>query len=279
MTELSLSITLLLTSFLVGILGAMSGLGGGSILTPILFLFLGVDLRYAMGTSLVAAIATSSGAAAAYVREGFTNLRIGMFLEVATSSGAILGAFVAPFVPKPWLCFIFSLVLFQSAWSALRSRSERADDNAKSDSLALKLNLDGNYPVAGKMVNYKVHRVLPGFFVMLLAGVSSGLLGIGSGPLKVLAMDQLMRLPFKVSTTTSNFMIGVTAAASAGVYLNRGYVDPVLSAPVMIGMVAGSMFGARILPKMKTESLRKIFAVLIILIGVQMLYKGLGGNL
>jgi len=279
LTELNLSIILLLSSFAIGILGAMSGLGGGSILTPVLYIFLGVDLHYAMGTSLVATIATSSGAAAAYVREGYTNLRVGMFLETATTTGAICGALLVSLVPKPFLCIIFALVLFQSAWSSLHAKSEKEEDLVPTDPLAEKLGLNGSYPLAGEMKSYKVHNVKGGYAVMLCAGCLSGLLGIGSGPLKVLALDQLMRLPFKVSTTTSNFMIGVTAAASAGVYMSRGYVDPVLSAPVVVGIVGGSMLGARILPKIKTNILRRIFAVLIVLVAIQMIYKGFGGQL
>ncbi len=279
LTELNLSIVLLLSSFLIGILGAMSGLGGGSILTPVLYLFLGVDLRYAMGSSLIAAIATSSGAAAAYVKEGYTNLRVGMFLEIATVSGAIFGALLAAIIQKNILCIIFGLVMFQSAWLALHAKPDASVDTEAADPLAEKFSLNSSYPLNGVLRDYKVHNVRGGFFMMLVAGCLSGLLGIGSGPLKVLAMDQMMKLPFKVSTTTSNFMIGVTAAASAGVYMNRGFVDPILCAPVMLGMVAGSMIGARLLPKVDTKLLRKLFAILIVIVGIEMIYKGLGGKL
>lgn len=279
MTELELSLILLFSSFGIGFLGALSGLGGGSILTPILYLFLGVDLHYAMGSSLVAAIATSSGAAAAYVKEGYTNMRVGMFLELATTFGAILGAYLAGMASKSFIAILFGLVLFQSAWMALKKKSTEEDGEASSDKDAQWLNLSGSYPTKSGKKNYGVHNVKGGFAVMLGAGCLSGLLGIGSGPMKVLAMDQLMRLPFKVSTTTSNFMIGVTAAASAGVYMSRGYIDPVLSAPVIVGVVGGSLVGARVLPKVKNDLLRKIFAGLIIFIGAQMIYKGFGGNL
>lgn len=248
-------------------------------MTPILFLFLGVDLKYAMGSSLVAAIATSSGAAAAYVKEGYTNMRVGMFLELATTFGAIFGAYLAGMASKSILSIIFGLVLFQSAWMALKKKGGDDEGDLSSDKDAQWLNLAGTYPTADGKKQYGVHNVKGGFVVMLAAGCLSGLLGIGSGPMKVLAMDQLMRLPFKVSTTTSNFMIGVTAAASAGVYMSRGYIDPVLSAPVMVGVVGGSLVGARVLPKVKNDLLRKIFAFLIIFIGAQMLYKGFGGNL
>lgn len=278
MTEIELSAILLFSSFAIGFLGALSGLGGGSILTPVLFLFLGVDLRYAMGSSLIAAIATSSGAAAAYVREGYTNMRVGMFLELATTCGAIAGAYLAGVASKSIIAIIFGLVLLQSGWMALKKKEDRSDDS-KPDQTAEWLKLSANYPTPNGIQHYSVHNVKGGFAVMLAAGCLSGLLGIGSGPMKVLAMDQMMRLPFKVSTTTSNFMIGVTAAASAGVYMSRGYIDPVLSAPVIVGVVAGSLIGARILPKVKNDILRKIFAGLIFFIAAQMIYKGLGGKL
>lgn len=277
MTEIPFSFLLLLTSFVAGIFGALSGLGGGSILTPILILGFGVDLRYAIGASLISVIATSSGAASAYVKEGYTNMRIGMFLELATTLGAVLGALTAAYFNKSVLAIIFGLAMFQSAWMSLKPKTESGSSD-KADPLATWLNMNGRYPSANGPIEYKAQNVPAGFGLMFVAGWLSGLLGIGSGAIKVLAMDQAMKLPFKVSTTTSNFMIGVTAAASAGIYLSRGYIDPVLAAPVMLGVLGGSLIGAKLLPKTNNKTLRNIFAVLVVLIGIQMVYKGLNGG-
>ena len=233
-------------SALAGLLGALTGLGGGVVITPALVLLFGVDLRYAIGASLVSVIATSSGAASAYVREGFSNIRIGMFLEVATTLGALFGAFLTARIPTSALAIIFGLVLLYSAFVSSR-RHPPSHADAPRDALAERLRLDGSYPTAEGPHHYRVGRVKTGFAMMFGAGTLSGLLGIGSGALKVIAMDQAMRLPFKVSTTTSNFMIGVTAAASAGIYLNRGYIDPGLTMPVMLGVLLGSFAGAHIL--------------------------------
>ena len=265
-------------SFAAGMLGALTGLGGGMIIVPMLTLLFGVDIRYAIGASLISVIATSSGAAAAYVREGYTNIRIGMFLEVATTIGALSGAYIAGLISTSAIAIIFAVVLAYSAFRSLRPREELAD-NGPSDKWAMRLRLNGTYPTAEGMQAYTVHKVPTGFSLMYAAGVLSGLLGIGSGAVKVLAMDQAMRLPFKVSTTTSNFMIGVTAAASAGVYLHRGYIDPVLAFPVMIGVLVGALAGARILAGAKVPALRAIFAVVIMFLAVEMAYKGLRGGI
>jgi hypothetical protein len=260
-----------------GFFGALTGLGGGVIITPVLTLLLGVDMRYAMGATLVSIIATSSGAAAAYVREGYTNVRIGMFLEVATTFGALAGAFLAAYVPTPALAVIFGVMLLHSAWLSGRPRP-KDQLPAASDKLATRLKLDGSYPTRSGWQRYHVRRIKTGFAIMFGAGTLSGLLGIGSGAFKVIAMDQAMGIPFKVSTTTSNFMIGVTAAASAGVYLNRGYVDPGLAMPVTLGVLAGSTLGARYLAGAATARLRKIFAVIVGLLAVQMIYSGISGR-
>ena len=233
-------------AFTAGFLGALTGLGGGVVIVPMLALLFGVDLRYAIGASLVSVIATSSGAAAAYVKEGYSNIRIGMMLEIATTIGALAGAFLALVVAPNIISVIFGVVLIVSAYLSSRSRPED-NPSDKPNPLAVRLKLDGHYPTPEGLKAYHVHRVPLGFVLMFVAGVLSGLLGIGSGALKVLAMDQAMRLPFKVSTTTSNFMIGVTAAASAGVYLARGYIEPGLVLPVMLGVLPGSLLGARVL--------------------------------
>lgn len=264
-------------SFLAGLLGAMTGLGGGVIVVPVLAIAFGVDLRYAIGASLVSVIATSSGAAAAFVREGYSNMRVGMFLEIATSFGAMFGAYLATRVPTAGIAIVFGVVLLYSAYASLR----RPDDQhaATTDSLARWLKLDSSYPTEQGRQEYHVQRVPLGFALMALAGTLSGLLGIGSGALKVLAMDRGMRLPFKVSSTTSNFMIGVTAAASAGIYFSRGYIDPGLSMPVMLGVLAGSLIGARVLMHTGIRVLRIVFAVVIILMALEMIYNGVTGKL
>jgi uncharacterized protein len=261
-----------------GFLGSLTGLGGGVVLVPLLALVFGVDIRYAIGASLISVIATSSGAAAAYVKEGYTNLRVGMFLEIATTVGALGGAFLAARVPTSWIAVTFGVVLIHSAYLSSRTPGPEAAEGA-SDAWARRLRLDGSYPTPSGPRAYQVRAVPTGFGLMFGAGMLSGLLGIGSGAIKVLAMDRAMHLPFKVSTTTSNFMIGVTAAASAGVYLNRGYIDPGLAMPVMLGVLLGSLVGARVLAWARTRLLRIIFSLVILLLGVEMIYNGLTGRL
>ncbi len=265
-------------SFLAGLLGALTGLGGGVVIVPLLSLVFGVDIRYAIGASLVSVIATSAGAAYAYVKEGFTNIRIGMFLEIAATVGALCGAFLATRIHTSVLAVIFGVVLIHSAYISLRPRSDRGETE-QPDKLATRLRLDGSFPTTEGQQTYHVYAVPTGFGLLFSAGALSGLLGIGSGAIKVLAMDHFMRIPFKVSTTTSNFMIGVTAAASVGIYLNRGYIDPGLSMPVMIGVLMGSMAGARILVKTRTRLLRLIFSIVMLLIAFEMIYNGLTGRL
>jgi uncharacterized membrane protein YfcA len=263
-----------LGSILAGWLGALTGLGGGVVIVPLLVLVFGVDIRYAIGASLVSVIATSSGAAAAYVKEGYSNIRIGMFLEIATTFGAVAGAYVAARVAPGAIGVVFGIVLLYSAFLSSRPRQEGLGDD-RPDVLATRLKMDSSYPVPGGRQTYHVHNVPAGFGLMFVAGTLSGLLGIGSGAIKVLAMDQAMRLPFKVSTTTSNFMIGVTAAASAGVYLNRGFIDPGLAMPVMLGVLLGSLLGARMLMAARVRALRLIFSLVIVALGIEMIYGGL----
>ena len=278
MNVLEFTVLVALGSWIAGFLGALTGLGGGVVLVPLLTLFFKVDIRYAVGASLVSVIATSSGAAAAYVKEGLSNIRIGMFLEIATTLGALLGAFLATKVPAAALAIIFGLVLVYSAYLSKQPRP-KPTGNEVPDPLATRLRLNGSFPTPDGVREYFVRRVPAGFSLMFGAGALSGLLGIGSGAVKVLAMDQAMKIPFKVSTTTSNFMIGVTAAASAGVYLSRGYIDPGLAMPVMLGVLAGSLVGTRVLMKAETKVLRVVFSVVIVLLGLEMIYKGLTGRI
>jgi uncharacterized protein len=280
--------TLLLVLFVgalfAGFLGSLTGLGGGVILVPLLTIGFGIDIHYAIGTSLISVIATSSGAASAFVREGLLNIRIGMFLEIATTLGAIVGAAIAYFAPTHMIAIIFGMVLLYSAADSFRKRKEsfssQDQNEIKYGKFTQLLKTRGTYvDTAGVPVEYKLQHVGGGFVVMWVAGILSGLLGIGSGALKVIAMDSIMKIPFKVSTSTSNFMIGVTAAASAGVYFTRGYIDPVLSMPVVIGVLGGSLLGARILLKSQTKSIRIVFAIVIAFLAMEMIYNGLVKNI
>jgi uncharacterized protein len=278
MNVLEFTILVWIGSVIAGFLGALTGLGGGVVLVPLLTLFFKVDIRYAVGASLVSVIATSSGAAAAYVREGISNIRIGMFLEIATTLGALLGAFLTARISTGTIAIVFGAVLLYSAYVSGQPRIKDPLDDVP-DALATRLRLNGSFPTPEGTRRYCPRRVPAGFSLMFGAGALSGLLGIGSGAVKVLAMDQAMRIPFKVSTTTSNFMIGVTAAASAGVYLSRGYIDPALAMPVMLGVLSGSFLGSRLLFRAETKSLRLVFSVIILLLGAQMLYKGIAGKI
>jgi uncharacterized protein len=278
MTTLTFAALIALGSVGAGLIGALTGLGGGVILVPLLTLAFGVNVRYAAGASLVSVIATSSGAAASYVRDGFTNMRIGMLLEVATTIGAIGGAILAGYVSTGFIAIVFGVVLL---YSAFRSATPTTDDVASGppDPVATRFNLDSSVPTPTGPRHYTVSHVPLGFGLMGIAGVLSGLLGVGSGAVKVLAMDRAMHLPFKVSTTTSNFMIGVTAAASAGIYLRRGYIDPLLACPVMIGALVGALIGARLLRRFQVPLLRRVFAIVIAALAVQMMIEGIRGTL
>jgi uncharacterized protein len=260
-----------------GFLGSLIGLGGGVVVTPVLSVFLGVDIRYAIGASLVSVIATSSGAAAAYVRDGYSNIRIGMLLEIATTLGALFGAYLGTHISTRMLSVIFGLILLQSAWQTSRGR-KAGKKPLPPDPLGDKLKMNGSYKTAKGIESYEVRRVKTGFGLMFGAGTLSGLLGIGSGSLKVIAMDQAMQIPFKVSTATSNFMIGVTAAASASVYLSRGYVNPTIAMPVTLGVLAGSMIGARFLARLPVRLLRRVFAVVVVAVAIQMIVNGIRGQ-
>ena len=261
-----------------GFLGSLTGLGGGVVIVPLLSLVFRFDIHYAMGASLVSVIATSSGSAAAYLKEGFSNIRIGMFLEIATTLGALTGAYLATRAPTAAIAIVFGLVLIYSSVTSVRKRKERRHD-LPPDRIAHLLRLDGAFPEEGRTTSYRVRRVPLGFGLMFGAGTLSGLLGIGSGAVKVLAMDEAMGVPFKVSTTTSNFMIGVTAAASAGIYLTRGYIEPAIAMPVTLGVLAGSLLGAKVLVRANVRSIRWVFALVIAALGVEMIAHGIEGRL
>jgi len=278
MSVLLFTIVVLLGAFLAGLLGSMTGLGGGVVIIPLLTLVLGVDLHYAIGASIISVIATSSGSAAAYVKEGITNIRIGMFLEIATTISAIFGAVITIYINPSYIAIVFGMILLFSAAMMVRKKVDRSD-NDTSGKLAVWLKLNGTYPTENGIQKYAVHNVAGGFLMMFVAGIISGLLGIGSGALKVIAMDNIMRIPFKVSTTTSNFMMGVTAAASAVVYFHRGQIDPGIAMPVTIGVLIGSTLGAKILLRTKTDKLKVVFAVVVTFLALQMIYNGVTGKL
>ncbi len=278
MSVLVFTAVLFATSIVAGFLGALTGLGGGVVIVPVLTLLFKVDIRYAIGASLVSVIATSSGAAIAYVREGLSNIRIGMFLEIATTLGALLGAYLTAKISSHWIAIVFGVVLLYSAIASFRKKAD-ITGKVQESHLAKQLELSGTYPGPDGIETYTAQRVPLGFGVMFGAGTLSGLLGIGSGAVKVLAMDQAMGLPFKVSTTTSNFMIGVTAAASAGIYLSRGYIQPTLAMPVMLGVLAGSLLGTRVLVKTRVGVLKSVFAAVIVVLGCEMIFNGIAGRI
>lgn len=262
-------------SLAAGLLGALTGLGGGVVLVPLLTLGFHVDIRYAIGVSLISVIATSSGSAAAYVREGYSSVRIGMFLEVATTVGAIVGAYLATVVHTQLLAIIFGVVLIYSAFLSWQQARSPSPELKKGSPWSSKLGMSGDYPGPdGTRHTYEVENIPGGFGMMFVAGTLSGLLGIGSGAVKVLAMDRIMKIPFKVSTTTSNFMIGVTAAASAGIYLHRGLIAPGLAFPVMLGVLTGSLIGARYLVRAHVAVLRVVFTIVVLALGVEMIVDG-----
>ncbi|HVS69941.1 MAG TPA: sulfite exporter TauE/SafE family protein [Phycisphaerae bacterium] len=266
-------------SIVAGVAGSILGLGGGIIVIPVLTLLLHVDIRYAIGASIVSVIATSSGAAAAYVREHLANMRVAMFLELGTTTGALSGAFLAGIIGGRALYIIFSLVLAYSAFAMFRKRHGEAGMNVPADRLADRLKMHSEYfdEQAQEVVPYRVTHTGIGLVLMYIAGVVSGLLGIGSGSLKVPAMDLAMRLPIKVSSATSNFMIGVTAAASAGVYFARGDIDPFIAAPVAAGVLVGATAGSRVLGKLTNKSIRTAFVFVLAWICIEMMWKGVHG--
>jgi uncharacterized membrane protein YfcA len=276
MSILTFTIILILGAYLAGLVGSLTGLGGGVVVIPLLTLVFHVDIRYAIGAALLASIANSSGAASAYIKEGITNIRLGMFLEIATTVGAVIGALIAVYTPTNTIAILFGAVLLFSAAMTLRKKNQEALTEGSKWSALLKL--DNSYPTPDGPVKYKLKNVGGGFSIMTLAGVMSGLLGIGSGALKVLAMDTTMKIPFKVSTTTSNFMIGVTAAASAVVYLQRGYMDPGIAFPVVLGVLGGAFTGAKLLTKINPTTLRWIFCIAITFVAMEMIYNGLQHN-
>jgi uncharacterized membrane protein YfcA len=261
-----------------GLLGALAGVGGGILVIPVLTFGFGVDIHLAAGASIVSVIATSSGAAAAYVRDRMTDMRVGMFLELATTTGAVRGALLAAVASPAFLYLLLGSVLLLSAGSQVGRLGEEVPPEVTPSALASRLRLVSSYPdqKLGREVPYSARRIPLGFVLMWIAGLVSGLLGIGSGVLKVLAMDGAMRLPMKVSSATSNFMIGVTAAASAGIYLSRGDVDPQIAAPVALGVLTGAIVGARLLGRVSNRTIRLVFLPVLVAVGLETIGRGLG---
>ena len=278
MSVLTFTLILLLGAYCAGLLGSLTGLGGGVVIIPLLTLCFGVDFHYAVGAALVSSIATSSGSGSAYVKEGITNIRLGMVLEIATTIGAVAGAVVAIWMNNSVISIIYGGVLVLTA--VMQQVKHSRHEHVVGSPLARRLKLFGTFPQKdGTKQYYELTNVGGGFAVMLLAGMLSGILGIGSGVLKVIAMDGIMKVPFKVSTTTSNFMMGVTACASAVVYIQRGNIVPGIAFPVMIGVLLGALTGARLLKKMDVKLLRKIFFYAILAVAINMIYMGLTGGL
>lgn len=277
----SADLGIFLVSLTAGVIGALAGVGGGILVVPALTILFGVDIHLAVGASIVSVIATSSGAAAAYVRDRMTDMRVGMFLELATTSGAVAGALLAAAVAPAFLYVLLGVVLLVSAAMQSLRLGEEIPPSEPVSGLALTMRLSSSYPDhhLGEEVAYSARRVPLGFALMAVAGLVSGLLGIGSGALKVLAMDGAMRLPMKVSSATSNFMIGVTAAASAGIYLGRGDVDPSIAAPVALGVLVGAVAGARLLNRLANRHVRWIFVPVLVVIGLETIARGLGFGL
>jgi uncharacterized membrane protein YfcA len=271
-------IAVFLTSLAAGGAGAVLGLGGGILLVPILNIFFGVGMHYAMGASIVSVIATSCGAAAAYLGSGLVNMRLGLFLATATTAGAITGAYLTDAVPIRALQVILGLTLAYSSLAMFRRIKVELPGELPPNRLAQRLDLGGTYYDAAlnQHVAYGATDVGRGYVVMYGSGILSGLLGIGSGAFNVLALDQFMQLPMKISTATSNFMIGVTAAASTSVYFARGDVHPLLAAPVAVGVLVGASLGTRLMVRMRTTTIRKVFLPVLVYLALSMLYRGLG---
>src|SRR5712692_4481742 len=281
MSPVEVLLLLALAAFFAGLGGSYLGIGGGVFLVPFMTLVLAVDIKRAIATSLIGVIATSSGAASVYVRDHLTNLRLAMFLEVATTLGAITGALVALSVPGEDLYVVFGIVVLYAAVTMLRVREtarQRAYQAGDESPLTKYLNLSSVYfdQEDQGVYRYRVGRPLAGFGISAAAGVFSGLLGVGGGFIKVPAMNVLMRVPMKAAVATSNFMIGVTAAASAFIYYSQGLVNPGLAAMVIIGVFSGTNLGTRLLVRSRAADVRFLFAIFLAGLGIAMAARALG---
>ena len=276
-------IQFMLIAVLAGFLGSLVGLGGGIIITPALTILFGIDIKYAIGASIVAVIATSSGSAIAFVKDHISNMRVGMFLEVFTTAGGVVGALMAGIFSSKLLYIFFSLILLNSFYGMLKktgliTKVKKEEEKVENDKYADRYKLNSTYydKATGKTVAYNVTNVPQGSLVMFGAGFASGLLGIGSGAFKVVALDSYMKLPIKVSTATSNFMMGVTATASALIYFFNGTINPVIAAPIAIGTLIGSRTGAKVMQRLDAKYIRYIFLPILLFTIVNMFLKGVG---
>jgi uncharacterized protein len=276
---LTTTLSILILAVVAGMLGAMLGLGGGIIIVPALTLLFGIDIKTAVAASTVSIIATSTGAAVAYLHDHLTNTRVAMWLEMGTASGALTGALIAGLMAPRALYVLFGVLMTYSAWNMFQVRKAELPQGVVPDALSQRLQLEGEYydKASDKTVQYQVTRPLAGLIAMYFSGSLASLLGIGAGMFKVLAMDQLMRMPLKASTATSNFMIGVTAAAGSIVYFVRGDVVPEIAGPLVLGVLGGSMIGTKIMVRLKATTLRKLFIPVLLVVAVQMLWKGVIG--
>ncbi|GFO64779.1 sulfite exporter TauE/SafE family protein [Geomonas paludis] len=269
-------ITIFAIGIAAGVVGAILGLGGGIIIVPALTLGFGMSMRTAVAASTVCIIATSTGAAVAFLRDRLTNTRVAIWLEMGTSLGALTGALVAALVNQRVLFVLFGLLLAYSAYNMFRTRKEHTRPEVVPDAISSKLRLGGSYydKALGRRVEYQVTRTLPGLIIMYFSGAAAGLLGIGAGIFKVPAMDQVMGMPFKASSATSNFMIGVTAASGAVVYFARGDVKPLVAGPVVLGVLLGAILGARLMMRMPASKIRLFFMPILAYTAIEMIYKG-----
>lgn len=259
-----------------GIMGSMLGLGGGIIIVPALTLLFGMSMRTAVAASTVSIIATSTGAAVAYLRDRLTNTRVAIWLEMGTALGALGGALIAGVINQRVLYIMFGLLLGYSTYNMFKARKQELPSGIVPDALSQKLRLGGSYydKALGHRVDYQVTRTVPGLIIMIFSGAAAGLLGIGAGIFKVPAMDQVMGMPFKASTATSNFMIGVTAASGAVVYFARGDVQPLVAGPIVLGVLLGAIIGAKLMVRLRANLIRLCFIPLIAYTAVTMIYRG-----
>ena len=276
-------IQFIIIAVLAGFLGSLVGLGGGIIITPALTILFGIDIKYAIGASIIAVIATSSGSAIAFVKDHVSNMRVGMLLEVFTTAGGVVGALMAGIFSSKLLYIFFSLILLNSFYGMLKktgliTKVKKEEEKVENDKYADRYKLNSTYydKATGKTVAYNVTNVPQGSLVMFGAGFASGLLGIGSGAFKVVALDSYMKLPIKVSTATSNFMMGVTATASALIYFFNGTINPAIAAPIAIGTLIGSRTGAKVMQRLDAKYIRYIFLPILLFTLVNMFLKGVG---
>ena len=271
------TLEIFLIAITAGVFGSMLGLGGGIIIVPVLTLVFNVPMQTAVAASTVSIIATSTGAAVAFLQDRLTNTRVAIWLEMGTSTGALSGALIASYLDQRFMYILFGLLLAYSGYNMFKTRKNELPEGVQPDRLSQKLQLQGSYTdrQLGKRIDYQVTGTIPGLIVMYFSGIAAGLLGIGAGIFKVPAMDQIMRIPFKASTATSNFMIGVTAASGAVVYFARGDVKPMITGPVVLGVLLGAIFGAKLMVRLKSSTIRKLFIPIIIYTAFEMIYRGL----